>query len=101
MYLEWRGEWHLPPLNGVASAPMLADDGGIHSAEGYDAETGMWRENVPDLSRLIPERPTEAQATAALQLLRETFKIASLDGLRRTYSIKGIDDVHRQPARRL
>lgn len=74
MYLEWRGEWDLPPLNGVASAPMLADDGGIHSAEGYDAESGMWRENVPDLARLIPQRPTEAQARVALQLLRETFK---------------------------
>ena len=23
MYLDWRGEWHLPPLNGIASAPLL------------------------------------------------------------------------------
>ena len=23
MYLDWRGEWRLPPLNGIASAPLL------------------------------------------------------------------------------
>lgn len=74
MYLEWRGEWNLPPLNGIASAPMLADDGAIHGAEGYDPATGMWRENVPDLSGLIPGTPTDAEAAIALRLVRETFK---------------------------
>ena len=74
MYLEWRGAWKLPPLNGIASAPMLSDDGTIHSAEGYDPETGMWRENVPDLSDLIPEEPSNAEAAEALRLIRETFK---------------------------
>src|SRR5262245_49046086 len=36
MYLDWRGEWHLPPLNGIASAPLLQDDGTINSTQGYD-----------------------------------------------------------------
>ncbi len=35
MYLDWRGEWRLPPLNGIASSPLLRDDGTIHSARGY------------------------------------------------------------------
>jgi hypothetical protein len=74
MYLAWRGEWNLPLLNGIASAPILADDGAISSAEGYDSKTGMWRENVPDLSSLIPERPTRAEAAAALAVIRDTFK---------------------------
>jgi energy-coupling factor transporter ATP-binding protein EcfA2 len=74
MYLEWRGAWNLPPLNGIASAPMLTGDGAIHSAEGYEPATGMWRENVPDLSGLIPENPTDTEAAAALRLIRETFK---------------------------
>lgn len=74
MYLEWRGAWNLPPLNGIASAPMLTDSGAVHSTEGYDAETGMWRENVPALSGLIPESPTNSDAAAALQLIRESFK---------------------------
>ena len=32
MYLDWRGEWRLPSLNGVASSPLLTDDGTINSA---------------------------------------------------------------------
>jgi hypothetical protein len=74
MYLDWRGEWRLPPLNGIATAPLLQDNGTISSAEGYDTASGMWCENVPDLTGLVPERPTSADATSALRLIRETFK---------------------------
>ena len=74
MYLDWRGEWRLPALNGIATAPLLQDDGAIQSAKGYDSASAMWCENVPDLSALIPERPTKADAVAALRLIRETFK---------------------------
>ena len=74
MYLDWQGEWHLPPLRGIATAPLLLDDGTIRSTAGYDRLSGMWCENVPDLSGLIPDRPTESEATAALRLIRETFK---------------------------
>ena len=74
MYLDWRGEWRLPPLNGIASAPLLQDDGTINSTQGYDLATGMWCENVPDLTGLVPERPTKDDAAAALRLIRETFK---------------------------
>ncbi len=74
MYLDWRGEWRLPPLNGIASAPLLTEDGSIHSTAGYDLNSGMWCEDVPDLTGLVPEHPTQAQAAAALRLIRETFK---------------------------
>ena len=74
MYLQWQGEWRLRPLNGIASAPLLHDDGTIHHAEGYDTETGVWCEAVPDLTGLLKERPTESDAKAALLLLRDTFK---------------------------
>jgi hypothetical protein len=74
MYLEWHGAWNLPVLNGIASAPMLSDDGMIFSEAGYDARGGMWRENVPDVSGLIPENPTDADAAAALRLIREAFR---------------------------
>ncbi len=102
MYLEWRGEWNLPPLNGIASAPMLSDDGTIHSAAGYDPETGMWRENVPDLSGLIPECPTKAEAAAALRLVRETFKTFCFADAETTYDpTSGIEliDTNRTPGR--
>ena len=74
MYLDWRGEWRLPPLNGIASAPLLQDDGAINSTQGYDLTTGMWCENVPDLNGLVSAKPTMDDAAAALRLIRETFK---------------------------
>lgn len=74
MYLDWRGEWRLPALNGIATAPLLQDNGTIKSAEGYDSVSGMWRENVPDLTQLVPERPTKDEAASALRLIRNTFK---------------------------
>jgi hypothetical protein len=74
MYLDWRGEWRLQPLNGVASSPLLHDDGTITSMEGYDPASGMWCENVPELAELVPPQPTKDEAEAALRRVRETFK---------------------------
>jgi hypothetical protein len=73
MYLAWQGSWNLRPLNGIASAPMLSEDGAISSGEGYDASSGIWQEDVPDVSNLIPISPNHDDAQAALLLLRETF----------------------------
>jgi hypothetical protein len=74
MYLDWRGEWRLPPLNGIATAPLLQDTGAISSCKGYDLASGMWCESVPDLTELMAERPTRDQAAAAMGSIRETFK---------------------------
>jgi hypothetical protein len=72
--LEWRGEWKPPPLNGIATAPLLHEDGTIKSAEGYDSNSGMWCERVPDLTGLVSDHPTKVDATTALRLVRSTFK---------------------------
>jgi hypothetical protein len=74
MYLDWRGEWRLPPLNGIATAPLLREDGTIKSGEGYDSNSGMWCERVPNLTGLVAEHPNKDQAQAALRTIRETFK---------------------------
>jgi hypothetical protein len=74
MYLDWRGEWRLPVLKGISSAPLLDDDGSIRCGQGYDPSSGMWLENVPDLAALVPARPTREDAARALRLIRETFK---------------------------
>jgi hypothetical protein len=74
MYLDWRGEWRLPPLNGIATAPLLQDGGTVRSTEGYDSATGLWCERLPDLVGLVPQQPTRDQAVAALMLIRATFK---------------------------
>jgi hypothetical protein len=40
MYHDYR-DWRLLPLSGIASAPLLGNDGSIRTAEGYDPTTGM------------------------------------------------------------
>jgi hypothetical protein len=74
MYLGWRGEWGLPPLNGVTTTPLLFEDGSIRAARGYDTATGLWCERVPDLGDLVALRPTRPQAEAALAVIRDAFK---------------------------
>jgi hypothetical protein len=74
MYLEWHGEWKLRPLNGIATAPLLHSDGTIKGAEGYDLDSGMWCERVPNLTGLVPAQPTKMDAATALRSIRDTFK---------------------------
>lgn len=75
MYLDMRGEWNLPPLNGIASAPLLDEAGTIHAHEGYDTRTGMWCERVPPgLDAAVPTKPTRAEAAAALLVLRRLLR---------------------------
>jgi Domain of unknown function (DUF6371) len=74
MYLNWKGEWRLPPLNGITTAPLLSEDGSIRTACGYDAATGLWCERVPDVASLVPAKPTIDQAAATLMVVRDAFK---------------------------
>lgn len=70
--LARQGQWRLPPLAGVVTTPTLRPDGTLLSQAGYDAETRLFL--MPDEGfRLgeIPERPTEADARAALARLLE------------------------------
>ncbi len=83
MYLDMAGEWSLPPLEGIATAPLLAADGDIRDAVGYDPETGLWCCKLPPLR--IPGRPSRTDAGAALQLLRETFKTFPFADAQRRY----------------
>jgi putative DNA primase/helicase len=72
LYLALSGEWGLSPLVGISSAPLLADDGSIRLVEGYDTSGGLWCMNLPQLT--MPDRPSRADAEAALLLLRQTFR---------------------------
>jgi hypothetical protein len=74
MYLGWKGEWNLPPFNGVTSTPLLSEDGSIRTAIGYDVATGVWCDRMPDVSGMVPPNPTREQAAAALFLVRSAFK---------------------------
>ena len=77
MYRSLHGEWGLPLLAGITSAPILSEDGSIRTAEGFDPTTGLWCHSVPDIAGLVPEEPTEDQARSALAVLREAHKTFS------------------------
>lgn len=102
MYLDWRGEWNLPVLNGIASVPLLQDDGAIKSGDGYDPASGMWCENVPELAGLVPEQPTKDDAVAALALIRDVFKtfcFADAEMIYRGDRVVPVVDVSKPPGR--
>lgn len=100
LYLDMMGEWNLPPLAGISTAPLLAADGGIRDAVGYDHATGLWCCQVPPLC--VPERPRKEEAAMALRRLREAFKTFPFaDAVRRHDPALGVDviDLEQLPGR--
>lgn len=65
-YLERVGEWNLPVLTGLASAPMLRPDGSILDQPGYDPVTGILYDPRGVSYPSIPREPTIGDARAAL-----------------------------------
>ena len=63
-------EWKFAEVGGIISAPTLRPDGSILSAFGYDGATRLYCNSVVELPP-IPQRPSKAQAKAALALLKE------------------------------
>ena len=71
MYLDMAGEWDLPALAGISTAPLLSVDGNVRAADGYDSVTSLWCCSIPALR--LPLRVSRADAEAALLLLRHAF----------------------------
>ena len=65
-------DWGLAPLKGLTTAPLLAADGTMRSAHGYDPASAMWCYNVPPLA--VPPAPNRTDAECALQSLRTVFR---------------------------
>jgi hypothetical protein len=92
LYLDMAGEWKLPPLVVISTAPILLNDGSIRSVEGYDPGTGIYCCNIPQFE--IPEKPTPTDAEAALLILREAFKTFPFsDAVRKFDQGLGVDVV--------
>lgn len=63
---------HVRPLSGICQAPTIRADGTVLQSEGYDAATGLIYKpnaNFPT----VPDRPTQADAHAALSELAEVL----------------------------
>lgn len=63
----------LPGLTGVVEAPTIRPDGSVLDRPGYDAATGLLFDPGNTHFPLIPERPTRAQAEAAVEVLKQPF----------------------------
>jgi hypothetical protein len=73
MHLSWR-DWGVPLLNGIATSPLLSDDGSMRTARGYDAKTGLFCQGIPDLSARVPANPTRTEAESALASIRRRIR---------------------------
>ena len=68
-----RGEWDLPPLEGVTNSPVLRADGTILDTPGYDPRTRLIYEPNGIAFPNVATRPTQADAAKALAELLEPF----------------------------
>jgi predicted RNase H-like HicB family nuclease len=70
--LDGRAWWLLRPLDGITSAPLLHADGTVRAHDGYDAQTRLWCENVPEID--LPTTITRDAAEDAFRALRHHFR---------------------------
>jgi hypothetical protein len=85
MYLNWKGGWGLRPFRGFARSPLLLDDGSFRVGNGYDHETSIILDDVPDIRARVPASPTLEDALAAYGRLRHlvrTFPFADAEMIR-------------------
>ncbi|WP_431270272.1 hypothetical protein [Dankookia sp. P2] len=83
LYLDRASGSGLRPLNGIASSPLLHEDGTMRVTEGYDPATRLWCQRVPEI--VVPARPTQDDAARAFLMLRHHFRtFAFADAFLRT-----------------
>ncbi len=73
-YKQRVGRWRLPVLTGLINAPTLREDGSVLCTPGYDAATGLLLELCGVEFPAIPDRPSQDDAVAALQVLSELLQ---------------------------
>jgi hypothetical protein len=89
-YLARVGEWNLPVLLGVVTAPTIRADGSILQQPGYDAQTGLYFEPNGVEFETVPEYPTKAQALAALEELKELIVHYQFEGAGRSIALSAM-----------
>jgi len=88
-------ETALRPLDGFCTMPLLLDDGTINAAQGYHEPTKLYCHRLPDIA--VPDRPTRADAEAALLQLRRAFRtFPYADGVTTTEQVVGEQPVELQ-----
>jgi hypothetical protein len=72
IYLSMVGDWYLPPLSGISTAPLLANNGDVLAADGYDRQSTIFSAQVLHLT--LKPQPTRDDAKNALARLRHAFR---------------------------
>jgi hypothetical protein len=70
LILGRRGFWRFPKIRGLVCVPTLRPDGTLLNRPGFDAETGLYLFDPPEMPPL-PDRPTKDDAATGLALLNE------------------------------
>lgn len=72
-YMARVGQWKVPRLWSVISAPTLRPDGTVLQTPGYDAATQTWYDPGEAVFPTIPENPSAEDAKYAMEQLQEAF----------------------------
>src|SRR5262249_52167908 len=70
--IQRRGRYGARPLLGIARVPCMRDDGTISNQLGYDRQTGIFHDRIPNL--IIPESPSLEDAKSAVDRLLVPFE---------------------------
>ena len=87
------GYWpSFPTVVGIINAPTMRKDGSLLTEQGYDRATQLWYKSSGDVVLPpIPERPSRAQALAALATLNGLLKgFPFADGVARSVALAGM-----------
>ncbi|GAB3616589.1 hypothetical protein GCM10027416_11460 [Okibacterium endophyticum] len=62
----------MPWLAGITRSPLVAADGSVRTASGYDPQTGVLLDLTPDVQGIeVPEHPTDADIEESVELIRD------------------------------
>ena len=70
---ERSGRLRLPILAGIINAPTLRDDGSILDKRGFDEPTGLFFDPRGTVFPVVPKRPSQDEARAALERIEALF----------------------------
>jgi len=70
-----RGEWDLPSLLGIVTAPTIRSDGTIITDKGYDQQTGLIYDPCGVIFPPIPKKITKQDARKALDMLLKPLRL--------------------------
>jgi hypothetical protein len=75
LYLQSAGDWRVPRLTAVVTAPTLRPDGTVLQLPGYDPPTGIVFDTCGTSFPTIPESPSLDDARAAVAQLVEPVRL--------------------------